>query len=99
MLQHPSVRPWERSIVWAMTSAIRSIWSGAWDNNATAIVEQYAAFIRLIHALDLDQAIDAAPILDASRIPLDALTTGERDSKSASYKTVSYSLADTCRSK
>ena len=64
MLQHPSVRPWDRSIVWAIVSAIRPVWSGEWDANAAAVLQRYDAFIRRIHELNLPEDIDKAPILD-----------------------------------
>ena len=62
MLQNPSVRPWKRSIVWAIVSAIHPTWTGSWDDNASVILERYQKFIRLVSTLDID--LDAAPILD-----------------------------------
>lgn len=66
MLQHPSVRPWERSMVWAIVSAIRPHWRGEWDESAQSTLDRYQAFIKLIHDLDLPRDIDRSPVLDVS---------------------------------
>lgn len=68
MLQHPSVRPWDRSIVWAIVSAIKPTWSGQWDDNAAKILARYDAFIARIHELNLPADIDQAPILDVRAV-------------------------------
>jgi hypothetical protein len=80
--------------VWAIASAIRDVWSGSWDRNAAAIVDQYSSFIRRIGSLNID--VDAAPILDVSCV-LSPLIEGKRDSKVVADQTVASALADTHR--
>jgi len=92
MLQHPSVRPWERSVVWAIASAIHDVWSGTWDDNAAAVVERYASFVQRVQSLNID--VDAAPILDVNR-EKSPLIAGKCHSKAIADQTVSYTLTYT----
>lgn len=100
-LQHPSVRPWDRSVVWAIVSAIRPVWSGKWDDNATAVLQRYEAFIQRVHELNLPADIDRAPILDVS-LPwiqlLYGLTTGQRDQNCPADQAVANPHVHTQRS-
>ena len=66
MLQHPSVRPWRRSIVWAIVEAIQPHWTGVWDSSADQVIERYRQFMQRVEELGLEADIDRPPILDVS---------------------------------
>ncbi|WWD15947.1 hypothetical protein CI109_100371 [Kwoniella shandongensis] len=66
-LKHPSVRPWERSLTWAVVMDILPFWNGEWSDQAEAVVNRYQAFKDRAIALGLPQAIDQPLLLNVSR--------------------------------
>lgn len=65
-LQHPAVRPWERSLTFAAILAILPVWKGEWDDGAECIYQQYEAFAERIRDLGLPDAIDKPLLLNVS---------------------------------
>lgn len=65
-LQLSVVKPWERSIVWAIVMSILPKWKGGWDQNAQTVLNTYSSFVDLIHRLDLPAAIRRPPLLKVS---------------------------------
>ncbi|KAK8869780.1 hypothetical protein IAR55_000348 [Kwoniella newhampshirensis] len=65
-LQHPAVRPWERSMTWAVVMEILPSWNGEWGHVADAVVEKYQAFRDRIITLGLPHAIDQPLLLNVS---------------------------------
>jgi hypothetical protein len=66
VLQHPCVRPWQTSILWAMVEDILPSWIGKWDPSAETVVKRYQAYMDKIGSLGLEKAIDDAPLVDVS---------------------------------
>lgn len=69
VLQNPAVRPWRRSVVWALTQRLAAHWDGQgeWSVNAEAEWKKWEAFVDKIGDLGLDEAIDRPLLLDVSR--------------------------------
>ncbi|KIR32489.1 tRNA adenylyltransferase [Cryptococcus deuterogattii MMRL2647] len=88
-LQHPAVRPWERSLTFAAILAILPVWKGEWDDGAECIYQQYEAFAERIRDLGLPDAIDKPLLLNGNdiqqllSIPPSSLITTIRQSLNA----------------
>nr|XP_031862773.1 uncharacterized protein CI109_001785 [Kwoniella shandongensis]KAA5529845.1 hypothetical protein CI109_001785 [Kwoniella shandongensis] len=67
-LKHPSVRPWERSLTWAVVMDILPFWNGEWSDQAEAVVNRYQAFKDRAIALGLPQAIDQPLLLNGTEM-------------------------------
>jgi tRNA nucleotidyltransferase (CCA-adding enzyme) len=65
-LQHPSVRPWEQSLVWAIVERVLPTWAGEWTPEHETIFTQFMAFKDHIVELGLPEAIKQPPLLDVS---------------------------------
>ncbi|ADV20434.1 tRNA adenylyltransferase [Cryptococcus gattii E566] len=88
-LQHPAVRPWERSLTFAAILAILPVWKGEWDDGAECIYQQYEAFAERVRDLGLPEAIDKPLLLNGNdiqqllSIPPSSLITTIRQSLNA----------------
>lgn len=67
-MQHPSVRPWERSLTWAVVMGILPTWKGEWDDAAEAVAQRYEQHRACIHSLGLPEAIDKPLIVNGTRL-------------------------------
>ncbi|WVQ78298.1 hypothetical protein IAT38_000383 [Cryptococcus sp. DSM 104549] len=68
VLQHSSVKPWERSLTWAMVMNILPTWTGVWDDKAEAVARRYTEFKNRIAALRLHAAIQQPVLLNGNEI-------------------------------
>lgn len=66
VLQHPAVRPWEQSLVWAITERILPTWTGQWTPEHQNIFDEFMRFKQHIVELGLPEAINQPPLLDVS---------------------------------
>jgi tRNA nucleotidyltransferase (CCA-adding enzyme) len=66
VLQHPTVRPWEQSLVWAIVERILPSWAGEWSADHEAIFAEFMRFKDHIVELGLPEAIKQPPLLDVS---------------------------------
>ncbi|KIR58757.1 tRNA adenylyltransferase [Cryptococcus bacillisporus CA1873] len=88
-LQHPAVRPWERSLTFAAILAILPVWKGEWDDGAECIYQQYEAFAERVRDLGLPEAIEKPLLLNGNdiqqllSIPPSSLITTIRQSLNA----------------
>nr|KIR84649.1 tRNA adenylyltransferase [Cryptococcus tetragattii IND107] len=88
-LQHPAVRPWERSLTFAAILAILPVWKGKWDDRAECVYQQYEAFAERVRDLGLPEAIDKPLLLNGNdiqqllSIPPSSLITTIRQSLNA----------------
>ena len=74
VLQHPSVRPWERSIVWAAVMAILPHWTlSGWNADCQAVLQQFVDLQQYIRESGLAADIDRPPLLNVSRRQATAL--------------------------
>lgn len=68
VLQHPAVRPWQQSFVWAIAQRIVPTWQGTWTPEHEAILQSFLALKARIIELGLPEAIDLAPLLDGKEV-------------------------------
>ncbi|KAL1406876.1 CCA tRNA nucleotidyltransferase, mitochondrial [Vanrija albida] len=68
VLQHPAVRPWQQSFVWAIAQRIVPTWQGEWTPAHEAILQSFLALKARIVELGLPEAIDRAPLLDGKEV-------------------------------
>lgn len=67
ILQHPAVRPWSRSIVWAAVTAILPHWTPSeWNGKCEEVLQQYIDLQRYIEETGLATDIDRPPLLNVS---------------------------------
>ncbi|WVQ71672.1 hypothetical protein IAR50_001212 [Cryptococcus sp. DSM 104548] len=64
VLQLPSVRPWRRSLIWAVVMEVLPQWKGDWDAGAEAVFQKYEEFEARIESLGLPEAIDQPLLLN-----------------------------------
>lgn len=76
-LQHPSVKPWEAALVWAVVDRILPSWKGTWGAEHDAILDEWRAFYDKIVALGLPEAIKQPPLVNVSLPGVKELTTGQ----------------------
>lgn len=68
VLQNSAVRPWRRSVVWALAQRVLPHWErdGGWSDAAVAEMEVWRSFVRRVEDLGLDTAIDRPLMVDVS---------------------------------
>lgn len=66
VLQQPSVRPWQRSIVWNAVVAVLET-HGRWVSSAASLVQEYVALDKHIRETNLATDIENPPLLNVSR--------------------------------
>nr|ODN77323.1 tRNA adenylyltransferase [Cryptococcus depauperatus CBS 7841] len=88
-LQHQTVRPWQRSLTWAIVMNILPIWKGHWNNETEIVYNRYQKFRERIVAQGIDDAIDKPLLLNGNdiqrllSIPPSSLITTIRQSLNA----------------
>ncbi|ODO11612.1 hypothetical protein I350_00394 [Cryptococcus amylolentus CBS 6273] len=68
VLQLPSVRPWRRSLVWAVVMEVLPQWRGDWDEAAEDVYQKYEDFEARIESLGLPAAIDQPLLLNGNDV-------------------------------
>ncbi|OCF35478.1 tRNA adenylyltransferase [Kwoniella heveanensis CBS 569] len=67
-MQHPSVRPWDRSLTWAVVMAVLPGWKGQWDGEAEAIARLYQNLRQRIVNMGLIEAIDKPLLINGTEM-------------------------------
>ncbi|WVQ98759.1 hypothetical protein IAU59_005890 [Kwoniella sp. CBS 9459] len=67
-MQHTSVRPWERSLTWAVIMSVLPGWKGQWDDQAEAIAKSYETLRQRIMDLGLVEAIDKPLLINGTEM-------------------------------
>ncbi|WVF72182.1 hypothetical protein IAT40_006994 [Kwoniella sp. CBS 6097] len=67
-MQHASVRPWDRSLTWAVVMAVLPGWKGQWDDQAEAIAMSYESLRQRIVEMGLIEAIDKPLLINGTEM-------------------------------